>query len=179
MKVLLVTFLFSLNAYALNGLELADCLEKAINQNIKDYKVVVDEMEVESKLPDNLHDDVVPQKIVVYKGDVQNICDELSSKDKALLSGSFSEKYQGEIHPFDEEDIDLVKIQELSEYLLSSVNCYSTGGIMGEKLKEITQKRNRTLILDAITLMVGTSSRDILQKPLGDFKSQINNYCKN
>jgi hypothetical protein len=154
----IVLFLFFQTpiVFALDGLEFVNCLEKAINESIQDFRAE------EAKDPKNT------------RFEVERLCSNLSKKDYQKLKNLFVEidETSGKEVPFDKEDMSLIEIKELGDFLGDYISCYapySDGEDFVDRIvNRVSGTRNKYLIENALSLITKEKSPKDSKKLLGD-----------
>lgn len=161
--VLIFILLQSSMTFGLDGLEFVSCLEKAINQSIQDFK------SEEAKDPHNT------------RYETERLCSKLSKEDYRVLKNLFVEKDPATDKdiPFEDEDMNLIAIKELGDFLGDYISCYmpySDGENFIDKIvNKVSGTRNGYLIENALSLMTKEKSPKDSKKLLGD--SDLS-FCK-
>ena len=158
MTKLILFFLFNLTplAFSLDGREFSDCFEKAFNTSIENYKKYA------LKNPKS------------FDVETSRLCNKLSAKDYERIKSDFvewDEENKVEV-PYDEEDMHLSKIGDLSAFLALKVNCYKayTSGqlFIHKMINSVPRKRNSYLVDLTLSLMTKEKSPKNSEKLLGD-----------
>ncbi len=183
--VLTTLLIVSVNAYALDGKQFVDCFESDVNTTIRDYKTVIEKKVISTKLPSHLNEGI-EREIQITKGDTTRICSELSSSAKVDIKEDFFEDYNGNLIPYEAEDILLATVGDLIGTLKNKVDCYNPYKDI-RKSKDVKMKaptllgkiiddRNTKLVKDALGLMLSQNLKDDdMEKSLLDFSLT---FCK-
>ncbi|MCB0745375.1 MAG: hypothetical protein KDC67_15815 [Ignavibacteriae bacterium] len=158
-----VILIFNFDVYAIDGLQFSECFRRAINDSIDTFK--------EEELRNSQNLDVEGTRI----------CNQLSEENyqnikKLFVEYDVSTKNE---KPYESEDMNKIKIAELSSYLIPYIDCYKNysekENFIGNIVNKISTKRNKNLLESAISLIKKKKSPKDSLKSLGDIDLV---YCK-